>query len=60
DLSTMGELKESMRRLSLGGKTAAGVLLNGIDISRRSYGSYRYGRYRAADYNYESILPENQ
>jgi len=58
DLSTMGELKESMRRLSLGGKTAAGVLLNGVDTRRRSYSSYRYGRYRATDYNYESILNE--
>lgn len=60
DLSTMGELKEAMRRLSLGGKTAAGVLLNGVDNKRRNIGSYRYGRYRHADYNYESILPENQ
>lgn len=60
EVSTVGELKESIRRLSLGGKTAAGVLLNGVDSRRRSYGSYRYGRYRAADYNYESILPENQ
>lgn len=60
DVSTSGELKEAVRRLSLGGKTAAGVLLNGMDTKRRSYSSYRYGRYRAADYNYESILPENQ
>jgi tyrosine-protein kinase Etk/Wzc len=60
DLSTMGELKEAMRRLSLGGKTAAGVLLNGMDTKRRSYSSYRYGRYRQLDYNYESLLPENQ
>ena len=60
DVSTMGELKESTRRLSLGGKTAAGVLLNGVDSKRRTYSSYRYGRYRATDYNYESILPENQ
>ena len=60
DVSTMGELKEAMRRLSLGGKTAAGVLLNGVDTKRRTYSSYRYGRYRATDYNYESILPENQ
>lgn len=58
DLSTMGELKESMRRLSLGGKTAAGVLLNGVDTKRRTYSTYRYGRYRATDYNYESILNE--
>ena len=59
-LSTMGEPKESIRRPSLGGKPAAGVLLNGVDSKRRVYSSYRYGRYRPADYNYESILPENQ
>ena len=58
DLSTMGELKEATRRLSLGGKTAAGVLLNGVDSTRRSFGGYR--RYRQINYNYESILPENQ
>jgi tyrosine-protein kinase Etk/Wzc len=58
DLSTMGELREATRRLSLGGKTAAGVLLNGIDSKRRSFGGY--GRYRQINYNYESILPENQ
>jgi tyrosine-protein kinase Etk/Wzc len=60
ELSTMGELKEATRRLSLGGKTAAGVLFNGMDTKRRSYGSYKYGRYRLTNYNYESILPENQ
>jgi len=58
--STMGELKESTRRLSLGGKAATGVLLNGMDSNRRSYNSYKYGRYRYTNYNYESILPEEQ
>jgi tyrosine-protein kinase Etk/Wzc len=60
DLSTMSELREATRRLSLGGKTAAGVLLNGVDAKRRSYSSYKHGRYRQIDYNYESILPEHQ
>jgi len=60
NLSTMGELKESTRRLSLAGKAAAGVLLNGMDSKRRAYGSYKYGRYRYTSYNYESILPEEQ
>jgi tyrosine-protein kinase Etk/Wzc len=58
DLSTMGEVKEAVRRLSLGGKTAAGVLLNGVDTKRRSFGSNRYGHYNSADYSYESILPD--
>ncbi|MDM0114284.1 polysaccharide biosynthesis tyrosine autokinase [Variovorax sp. J22R133] len=60
NLSTMGELKESTRRLSLAGKAAAGVLLNGMDSKRRAYGNYKYGRYRYTSYNYESILPEEQ
>jgi len=59
DLSTMGEIRESMRRLSLGGKTAAGVLLNGVDTRRRSYGN-RHAYYTKGDYGYESILPEHQ
>lgn len=59
-VTTTGELRESKRRLTLTGKTAAGVLLNGMDSRKRAYQSYRYGRYRYTDYNYESILPEHQ
>lgn len=60
DLSTMGELKESTRRLVMGGKTATGVLLNAMNVGRRQYAAYKYGRYRYTSYNYESILPEEQ
>ena len=60
DQSTMGELKESTRRLAMGGKAATGVLLNAMDIGRRAYAPYKYGRYRYTSYNYESILPEEQ
>jgi tyrosine-protein kinase Etk/Wzc len=60
NLSSMGELRESTRRLALGGKAATGVLLNAMDAKRRSYGGYKYGRYRYTNYNYESILPEEQ
>ncbi|RZL65572.1 MAG: polysaccharide biosynthesis tyrosine autokinase [Variovorax sp.] len=60
DQSTMGELKESTRRLAMGGKSATGVLLNAMDLGRRSFGAYKYGRYRHTNYNYESILPEEQ
>ena len=59
-LSTMGELKESTRRLAMGGKAATGVLLNGMNVNRRAYAAYKYGRYRYTNYNYESILPEEQ
>ncbi|MDM0070860.1 polysaccharide biosynthesis tyrosine autokinase [Variovorax sp. J31P207] len=60
NLSTMGELKESTRRLAMGGKAATGVLLNGMNVNRRTYAAYKYGRYRYTSYNYESILPEEQ
>jgi tyrosine-protein kinase Etk/Wzc len=60
DQSTMGELKESTRRLAMGGKAATGVLLNAMDVGRRTYAPYKYGRYRYTNYNYESILPEEQ
>lgn len=60
ELSTMGELKESTRRLSLGGKVATGVLLNGMKLDRRAYAAHKYGRYRYTKYNYESILPDEQ
>jgi tyrosine-protein kinase Etk/Wzc len=56
----MGELKESTRRLSLGGKVATGVLLNGMKLARRAYAAHKYGRYRYTKYNYESILPDEQ
>ena len=59
-VSTMGELRESTRRLSLGGKVASGVLLNGMDAKRRNFSTYKYGRYRYTNYNYESILPDEQ
>ncbi len=60
NLSTMGELKESTRRLALSGRAATGVLLNAMDVERRAYSAYKYGRYRYTNYNYESILPEEQ
>lgn len=58
EMSTISELRESTRRLSLSGKAATGVLLNGMNAARRGYRSYKDGRYRYTNYNYESILPE--
>jgi tyrosine-protein kinase Etk/Wzc len=60
DLTTMGEIKESTRRLAMSGKSATGVLLNAMNLGRRAYSPYKYGRYRHTNYNYESILPEEQ
>jgi len=59
-VSTMGELRESTRRLSLSGKSATGVLLNAVEVKKGSFGNYKYGRYRYTNYNYESILPDEQ
>ena len=52
--SLMGELHEASKRLAHAGKNVTGVLLNGLDLSRRHYGSYayRYGGYRYRQYSY--------
>lgn len=54
-LTQMGELHETAKRLAHGGKAVSGVLFNGIDLSRRHYGSYgyKYGGYRYRQYHYE-------
>lgn len=54
-LTQIGELHETAKRLAHGGKAVSGVLFNGIDLSRRHYGSYgyRYGGYRYRQYQYE-------
>jgi tyrosine-protein kinase Etk/Wzc len=31
-----------------------------MDLGRRTFAPYKYGRYRYTSYNYESILPEEQ
>ncbi|MEJ7686825.1 MAG: polysaccharide biosynthesis tyrosine autokinase [Variovorax sp.] len=60
DQSTLGEIKESTRRLEMGGKGATGVLLNAMNLGKRGFATHKYGRYRYTSYNYESILPEEQ
>lgn len=56
DQTQLGELNESARRLAQGGKRASGVVFNGMDLTRRHYGSYgyRYGGYRYAEYKYKT------
>lgn len=51
DRSELGELSESIRRLTQAGAQISGVLLNGMDLSRRYNGSsgYRLGSYHYAD-----------
>lgn len=54
DVTQMGELNESAKRLAQSGKNVSGVLFNAMDLSRRHYGSYgyRYGGYRYRQYKY--------
>jgi tyrosine-protein kinase Etk/Wzc len=51
----LGELTECAKRLAQAGKVVAGVLFNGIDLTRRHYGShgYRYAGYQYRHYGYE-------
>lgn len=53
----VGELHESARRLAHAGKSATGVLLNAMDLTRRHYGNYgyKYGGYRYRQYSYQSV-----
>lgn len=53
-MTQMGELHECAKRLSHAGKNTTGVLLNGLDLTRRHYGSYAYrnGGYRYKQYSY--------
>jgi tyrosine-protein kinase Etk/Wzc len=54
DQTQLGELNESAKRLAHAGKGVTGVVFNGIDLTRRHYGShgYRYGGYRYTEYKY--------
>lgn len=54
DQTQLGELNESAKRLAHAGKAVSGVIFNGIDLTRRHYGShgYRYGGYRYTAYKY--------
>jgi len=52
----LGELNESVRRLAHAGRSANGVILNAMDLSRRHAGStgYKYGSYRYIHYKYKN------
>ncbi|WP_454899912.1 polysaccharide biosynthesis tyrosine autokinase [Variovorax boronicumulans] len=55
NLTQLGELNESIKRLALAGQQVNGVVFNGMDLSRRHYGSYgyKYGGYRYTEYKYK-------
>lgn len=54
ELTHVGELTESIKKLNQSGSQVTGVLFNGIDTSRRYTGAYgyKYGSYRYASYDY--------
>lgn len=57
DVSTLGELQESAKRLKHAGVTVRGVIFNDVNISKRRYGygggyGYKYSRYRYTQYQY--------
>jgi tyrosine-protein kinase Etk/Wzc len=51
----LGELHESARRLAHAGKNVTGILFNGVDLTRKHYGSYgyKYGAYQYKYYAYD-------
>ena len=55
NLTQLGELSESVKRLAHAGQQVNGVVFNGMDLSRRHYGSYgyKYGGYRYTEYKYK-------
>lgn len=57
DVSTLGELQESAKRLKQSGVAVRGVIFNDVNISKRRYGygggyGYKYSRYRYTQYQY--------
>ena len=55
NLTQLGELNESVKRLAHAGQQVNGVVFNGMDLSRRHYGNYgyKYGAYRYTEYKYK-------
>lgn len=56
EVTTLGELHESAKRLGQSGVSVKGVVFNGLDTSRQRYGGYgyKYSRYRYTNYQYGS------
>lgn len=57
DVSTLGELQESAKRLKQSGVAVRGVIFNDVNTSKRRYGygtgyGYKYSRYRYTQYQY--------
>lgn len=55
EVTTLGELQESSKRLAQSGVQARGVIFNGLNTSKRRYGygvGHKYGKYRYTNYEY--------
>ena len=54
EVTALGELQESVKRLGQTGVVAKGVVFNDLDTSRQRYGGYgyKYSRYRYTNYQY--------
>jgi tyrosine-protein kinase Etk/Wzc len=57
EISTLGELQESSKRLTQLGAAVRGVIFNGQNTAKRRYGygtgyGYKYSRYRYTNYKY--------
>ena len=55
EVTSLGELQESAKRLLQSGVQTRGVIFNGLHVTKRRYGygmGYKYGNYRYTDYKY--------
>jgi tyrosine-protein kinase Etk/Wzc len=55
EVTSLGELQESTKRLAQSGVQTRGVIFNDLNTTKRRYGygmGYKYGRYRYANYEY--------
>ena len=55
DISTLGEIQESAKRLRDSGVQPKGVIFNDLNMAKRRYGyglGYKYGGYRYTNYKY--------
>ena len=54
EVTALGELQESVKRLGQTGVAVKGVVFNDLDTSRQRYGGYgyKYSRYRYTNYHY--------
>lgn len=55
EVTSLGELQESSKRLNQSGVQTRGVIFNGLNVSKRRYGygvGSKYGKYRYTNYQY--------